>query len=131
MSSIKGSNTSPEKIVRLSLRRLGCKFSTYCNALPGNPDIILRKNKKVIFVHGCFWHNHRNCKRAALPKTNKSFWEKKIKGNARRDQSIKRKLWKLGWRVLTIWQCQIRDSDSLTRKLDLFIRKGRSHGRKR
>jgi len=90
--------------------------------LPGNPDIVLRKVKKVIFVHGCFWHNHKNCKRAALPKTNRLFWKNKIEGNAVRDKVIKIKLRKMGWRALTIWQCQTKDLEKAVKRIDTFIK---------
>ena len=123
MSSIKGRNTSPEKIVRRCLRKLGRKFKTYCPELPGNPDIVLSKAKKVIFVHGCFWHNHKNCKRAALPTTNRAFWAKKIKGNATRDKKVKRELQKVGWKALTIWQCQTKDLERLIKRIDAFIKR--------
>lgn len=122
MSSIKGRNTSPEKFVRRCLRKLGYKFKSYSKELPGNPDIVLNKIKKVIFVHGCFWHNHRNCKRAALPATNRLFWEKKIKGNAARDKAIKIKLRRMGWRTLTVWQCQIKDLEKISQRIDKFIK---------
>ena len=122
MSNIKGRNTSPEKIVRQCLRKLGHSFRSYNKDLPGTPDIVLSKIKKVIFVHGCFWHNHNNCKRAALPQTSRSFWKKKIKGNAARDKAIKIKLRKMGWRILTIWQCQTKDLEKLVKRIGTFIK---------
>jgi DNA mismatch endonuclease (patch repair protein) len=122
MSSIKGRNTSPEKIVRQCLRRLGHSFRSYSADLPGNPDIVLSKVKKVIFVHGCFWHNHKDCKRSALPQTNRSFWKKKIKGNADRDKAIQIKLRKIGWWTLTVWQCQTKNLGKLEKRIDTFIK---------
>ena len=123
MSSIKGRNTSPEKIVRRCLRKLGYSFKKYSEDLPGNPDIVLKKLRKVIFIHGCFWHSHKNCNRAALPSTNKPFWEKKIKGNALRDESIKRKLWRHGWKILTIWQCRLKNLEKVEKRINTFIKK--------
>src|SRR5256712_6187240 len=85
MAAIKGKNTTPEKIVRSLLHQMGYRFRLHQRTLPGVPDIVLPIHKKVIFVHGCFWHGHSGCKRASLPKTNKSFWRKKILGNKARD----------------------------------------------
>ena len=125
MSSIKGCNTSPEKLVRCILRKLGKSFKTYDKNLPGNPDIVLKKAKKAIFVHGCFWHRHKNCERAALPQTNQEFWTTKINKNVSRDEAVKRKLRKMGWRTLTIWQCRTKDKDleRLTGKIEKFIKR--------
>lgn len=123
MSRIKGRNTAPERIVRRYLRKLGCRFETYDEDLPGNPDIVLRSLKKVIFVHGCFWHKHKNCARAALPKTNRSFWKKKIAGNAIRDEAIKRKLRRMNWRSLTLWQCKVSDSEYLENRINKFLKR--------
>jgi len=122
MSRIKGRNTLLERIVRRCLRKLGYGFRSYNENLPGNPDIVLSKAKKVIFVHGCFWHSHNNCKRSALPETNKSFWKKKIKGNAARDKAIKVKLRKMGWRTLTIWQCQTKNLEKTVERIVNFIK---------
>ena len=123
MSNIKGHNTKPEKIVRRCLRKLGSCFKTYSKDLPGNPDIVLQHLKKVIFVHGCFWHGHKRCHRADLPETNRTFWRKKIKGNTLRDEKVKRMLRRLGWKTLTVWQCQIKDLERLTERLNDFIKK--------
>lgn len=122
MSRIKGRNTSPEKIVRRCLRKLGQSYRSYNLDLSGNPDIVLNKFKKVIFIHGCFWHHHKNCKRATLPQTNRSFWSKKIKGNAARDILIRRKLRGMGWRILTVWQCQTKDLEKIEKRAAAFIK---------
>lgn len=121
MSCIKGRNTSPEKSVRRCLRKIGQTYRSYNVDLPGNPDIVLNKLKKVIFVHGCFWHHHNDCKRATLPQTNRSFWRKKIKGNASRDILARRKLRKMGWQVLTVWQCQIKNLERIEKRIVKFI----------
>jgi DNA mismatch endonuclease (patch repair protein) len=107
MAAIKGKDTQPEKAIRSLIHRMGYRFRLHRRDLPGNPDIVLPSHKKVIFVHGCFWHGHSACKRSALPRTNKSFWKNKIEGNRKRDASAKKRLNKLGWKSLTIWQCQI------------------------
>lgn len=105
MSKIRGKNTSPEKLLHAILRRLGFKIERHRSDLPGSPDVVLSKQKAVIFTNGCFWHGHKNCPRAALPATNRNFWKRKIEGNKRRDERQKRLLRKKGWIVLTFWTC--------------------------
>jgi DNA mismatch endonuclease (patch repair protein) len=106
MSKIRGKNTSPEKLLHAILRGLGFKTERHRSDLPGSPDIVLSKQKAVLFTNGCFWHGHKNCLRAALPATNRTFWKRKIEGNKRRDQRQKRLLRKSGWTVLTFWTCK-------------------------
>ncbi|HET54679.1 MAG TPA: DNA mismatch endonuclease Vsr [Ignavibacteria bacterium] len=121
MSHVSGSNTKPELIVRSTLHKMGYRFSLYRNDLPGKPDIILPKYKKIIFIHGCFWHGHKNCPRAKRPSTNSKFWEKKLDENITRDEQILKKLEKLGWGVLIIWTCEIKRIEALQKKLVNFI----------
>ena len=120
MSQIKGKNTKPEMLVRKFLFSKGFRYKLHVNNLPGRPDIVLPKYDTVIFVHGCFWHGHPNCRRATRPQTNTSFWDKKINGNKARDRKNIRLLRKDGWSVLVIWQCQIKDESKLTKKLLQF-----------
>jgi DNA mismatch endonuclease (patch repair protein) len=89
--------------------------------LPGDPDIVLKKHKKVVFVNGCFWHGHRGCKRADLPSSNCVFWKNKIAGNMKRDKQVLRDLKKLGWKSLVIWTCRVKDRDKLTKMIDNFM----------
>jgi DNA mismatch endonuclease (patch repair protein) len=89
--------------------------------LPGNPDIVLPKHKKIIFVHGCFWHGHKRCSRSKRPSTNKKFWNEKLSKNIERDKRNQRKLRKLEWTPLVIWQCQIKDLDNLSKKISRFL----------
>jgi DNA mismatch endonuclease (patch repair protein) len=124
MSSISAKETRPEIAVRSFLFRRGFRFRKNVKTLPGKPDIVLHKFKTVVFIHGCFWHGHQKCKRASLPKTNKAFWSKKIKGNTKRDERNYSDSKKIGWRLITIWQCQLRNHkmfestmESLTRSL--------------
>jgi DNA mismatch endonuclease (patch repair protein) len=117
MARIKGSNTSPEKTVASILRKLKVKFQSNVKSLPGQPDFVIPLSKTVIFVNGCFWHNHTNCKRAKLPTTNRAFWKRKILGNKRRDSRIIRSLRKEGWRVFTIWQCALRNENRIMKRL--------------
>jgi DNA mismatch endonuclease, patch repair protein len=109
MSRIRNRDTKPEIFVRSLLHRLGYRFRKNVNTLPGKPDIVLRKYNTVIFVHGCFWHQHAGCKRATTPKNNQGYWGPKLKGNVARDQQNVEKLRTLNWSVLTIWECETKD----------------------
>jgi DNA mismatch endonuclease (patch repair protein) len=117
MSRIAGRNTKPEIHVRSVLHRLGYRFRLHCTDLPGKPDITLSKYKAVVFVHGCFWHRHSRCKYAYTPKTNLKFWRGKFTDNLRRDRSMRRKLRRLGWQVIVIWECQTNDATRLAKRL--------------
>lgn len=107
MSRVAGVNTSPEIIVRKVLHRLGYRFRIHVRQLPGKPDIVLVRHRKIILVNGCFWHGHRRCPRASRPTSNREFWDKKLDATISRDRRIQRELRGLGWRVLVVWQCQI------------------------
>lgn len=121
MSRIGGKNTKPEIIVRSMLHCLGYRFRIHRKDLPGTPDITLPKHKKIIFVHGCFWHGHKDCRRAKRPTTNIEFWDKKIDGNIQRDRKNIHLLQKSGWQILTIWTCEIKNQDDLRQKLISFL----------
>lgn len=121
MARIRGKNTKPEKSVRSLLHGMGYRFRLHGKRLPGKPDIVLPKHKVVIFVHGCFWHGHEGCKRATLPTTRQDFWNKKISGNKERDRRNITALEALGYRCLIVWQCEIKDTESLNRRLSDFI----------
>ncbi len=107
MSLIKSRDTQPEKTVRSLLHKMGFRFSLQRKDLPGKPDIVLPKYKTVIFVHGCFWHRHYNCKRASTPKSNIEFWQAKFEANKKRDRRARKANRDLGWNVIIIWECQI------------------------
>ncbi|NMC87491.1 MAG: DNA mismatch endonuclease Vsr [Candidatus Moranbacteria bacterium] len=121
MANIKGRNTAPERLVKSCLRRLKRKYRSNVQTLEGKPDILLVEQKKLIFVHGCFWHGHNGCQRATRPKTNREFWEKKITGNIERDKRCIRSLRQDGWSVLVVWQCQTKDINLLQKRLSRFI----------
>jgi DNA mismatch endonuclease (patch repair protein) len=121
MAKIKGKDTKPEKVVRSLLHQMGYRFRLHRGDLPGNPDIVLPKHKKIIFVHGCFWHGHKRCSRSKRPSTNKKFWNEKLSKNIERDKRNQRKLRKLEWTPLVIWQCQIKDLDNLSKKISRFL----------
>jgi len=117
MSRIKGQNTKPELVVRSLLHRLGYRFRLHRATLPGKPDIVLPRFKTVIFVHGCFWHRHKDCRFAYTPKSRTDFWLKKLGSNVIRDIQVTSDLEILGWRVITIWECELRDMDQLSIKI--------------
>jgi DNA mismatch endonuclease (patch repair protein) len=117
MSRVRTRDTAPEMLVRSILHRLGYRFRLHDRRLPGSPDIVLPRFQTVIFVHGCFWHSHR-CRRGKTPTTNVRFWSKKLRRNKQRDVRVRRELTHKGWRVIVIWQCELRN----TRKLESQIR---------
>lgn len=108
MSAIRGKNTKPEIVVRKFLFGRGFRYRLNHPRLPGHPDIVLRKYRTVIFVNGCFWHGHDNCKYYRLPKTNVDFWRKKVERNKKRDVEEQRQLAAMGWHCITIWECQLK-----------------------
>ena len=108
MSAIRSKNTKPEIAVRKLLHSMGYRFRLHRKDLPGSPDIVLPKYKTVIFVHGCFWHRHENCKYATTPKTRREFWENKFSANKIRDQKIHKEIKILGWKSIIIWECQLK-----------------------
>ena len=113
MSAIRGKDTKPEMVVRRFLHRKGFRYRLHAKGLPGKPDIVLPKYRTVVFVHGCFWHRHRGCKLAASPKSNETFWRKKLDGNVERDRRNTQALESMGWRVLVVWECEINNENRL------------------
>jgi DNA mismatch endonuclease, patch repair protein len=111
MSQIKGKNTKPEMLVRKFLHANGFRYRLHVKDLPGKPDIVLPKYKTVIFVHGCFWHGHEDCSKSTLPKTKTEWWRNKISGNINNDVKALTALQKSGWKVITIWSCELSASD--------------------
>lgn len=108
MSKVRGKDTGIERFVRSALHRRGFRFRKNVAGLPGRPDIVLPKYRTVVFVHGCFWHSHENCKASKLPETRREFWEQKISGNVVRDVKHARELREGGWKVLIIWECALK-----------------------
>lgn len=117
MAKIRGKDTKPEKQVRSMLHRAGYRFSLHRKELPGKPDIVLRKYKTVVFVHGCFWHRHAGCKVASMPKSNTAFWQEKFDRNTANDRKHRAALGKLGWKVVTIWECELKHPGQVLEKL--------------
>jgi DNA mismatch endonuclease (patch repair protein) len=116
MSRIGSVNTRPEIQVRSMLHRMGCRFRLHVRSLPGTPDVVLPARGAVVFVHGCFWHGHR-CKRGKMPKSRVEYWDAKIHQNRRRDASARRSLRRLGWKVIVVWECDLRRSADLADRL--------------
>lgn len=110
MSCIKGKNTKPEEMVRKFLFSKGFRYRKNDKRLPGSPDIVLPKYKTVIFVNGCFWHGHEGCKYFVWPKSNEEFWKNKIKTNIERDNKKIEQLEELGWKVIIVWECELKQS---------------------
>lgn len=122
MSRILSSNTKPEQRIRKMLTSMGYRYRLNVKDLPGKPDIVLRKYKSVIFVHGCFWHLHSGCRDGTLPKTRKSYWHEKLLKNKARDERNVRDLRKKGWKVLCLWECEIeREPETVMDKLRKFL----------
>ncbi|MHB1378133.1 MAG: very short patch repair endonuclease [Desulfurivibrionaceae bacterium] len=111
MASVRSRNTKPEIMVRSLLHRLGYRFRLHRKDLPGNPDIVLSRYKKIIFVHGCFWHQHQGCSKSNRPDTRPEFWNKKLNENIERDKVIIRQLQDAGWTVHVIWECQTKKGE--------------------
>jgi DNA mismatch endonuclease (patch repair protein) len=123
MSLVKSRDTKPELIVRSLAHRLGFRFRLHVAHLPGSPDLVFPRLGAVIFVHGCFWHRHRSasCTYARLPKSRQEFWVEKLEGNRKRDEVNVRKLRNQGWKVLQIWECELKDKERLKKRLLRFL----------
>jgi DNA mismatch endonuclease, patch repair protein len=117
MSKIKSKNTKPEITVRSLLHAKGFRFRLHNKNMPGKPDITLKKHNTVIFVNGCFWHHHKNCRRANIPKSNKDYWIPKIKRTQARDKKNINELKKLKWKVLVVWECEVKNFEKLYKKV--------------
>ena len=121
MRRVKGKDTSPELKVRKALTRLGVRYRLHRKDLPGNPDIVLAGRKRALFVHGCFWHGH-DCRRGSrVPKQNRDYWIGKVARNRVRDLASREALAALGWRVETIWECELKDDEALSGRLGALL----------
>lgn len=121
MSRIRSQNTRPEVLTGSAVHRMGRRFRKHIRDLPGRPDLANKSAKWAIFVHGCFWHSHVNCRLASSPKTNVDYWTEKLRHNRERDDSKLRELRALGFRVLVIWECEVRDGDEMQQALRSFF----------
>ena len=121
MSRIRGRDTKPELQVRSILHRMGYRFTLDNRDMPGSPDIVLPRYDVAIFVHGCFWHRHARCRYASTPKTRRSFWNAKFQANKARDRRVTAALRRDGWRVWTVWECQLRTPEKVASRLERML----------
>ena len=121
MARVRSKNMRPEMAVRKLVFALGYRYRLHARDLPGCPDLVFRPRRKVIFVHGCFWHRHADCALARLPKSRLDFWEPKLEGNRQRDEKNNKALAQEGWKVLTVWECQVKDTVRLERRIRRFL----------
>ncbi len=121
MSLVRAKNTGPEMTVRRLLHAMGYRYRLHGKKLPGKPDLVFAGRRKVIFVHGCFWHRHEGCRFSGMPKSNRDFWSEKFGRNMARDRDSYMKLHEAGWKVLVIWQCELRDLEAVRRRTVQFL----------
>ena len=121
MAQVKSKGMKPEMKVRRTLHGLGYRYRLHAKDLPGHPDLVFPSRRKVVFVNGCFWHNHPKCSRVRIPATNREYWLSKLEGNRARDKRNGTLLEQLGWKVLTVWECQLRDMEEVTGLLVTFL----------
>jgi DNA mismatch endonuclease (patch repair protein) len=121
MSRIRGKDTKPELVVRRLAHALGYRYRLHRKDLPGRPDLVFPGRRKVVFVHGCFWHRHPGCRKASTPSTRREFWETKFAQNVERDARKEAELRAAGWEVLVIWECETRDSAAVAKRLREFL----------
>lgn len=121
MSRVRDRDTKPELAVRSAIHRMGFRFRLRRRDLPGNPDIVLPRHKKIVLVHGCFWHQHPGCSAAKRPSSNKDFWEEKLDQTVARDNKNLAQLRELGWGPLVLWQCEVEKAVDLYQKLRSFL----------
>jgi DNA mismatch endonuclease (patch repair protein) len=121
MSRIRSKNTTPELIVRRILTNQGLRYRLHVRSLPGNPDIVIRRKDTALFINGCFWHQHKNCKRSNLPKSNMAYWVPKLERNVTRQKQAFKELRKLGLRPGVVWECETKDETFLKKKLEKLL----------
>ena len=121
MARVPAAGTKPERVVRQVAHGLGYRYRLHKANLPGRPDLVFPRHRKVIFVHGCFWHGHENCRKAKRPETNRPFWNRKLSRNVKRDQQDVAALRETGWMVLVVWECETRNRAQLSTKILDFL----------
>ncbi len=120
MRAVRGADTGPEIAVRRLVHSMGYRYGLHCKDLPGRPDLVFRRLRKVVFVHGCFWHRH-NCPAGRVPDSRRQYWESKLNGNVRRDRRNQKALRDAGWQIMTVWECELRDQERLSKRLRRFL----------
>ncbi|MFA7329812.1 MAG: DNA mismatch endonuclease Vsr [Candidatus Delongbacteria bacterium] len=128
MSRIRSRDTGPEMVVRQLVHGMGFRYRLHRRELPGCPDLVFNSRRKVIFVHGCFWHAHDGCRNARIPKSNQSFWLTKLAANKSRDRSSLERLVDMGWRVLVLWECELGDMETTASRIRGFLEGGMPEG---
>lgn len=121
MSRVRGKDTTPELRVRKAAHAMGLRFRLHRRDLPGTPDLIFPKYKMAVFVHGCFWHRHPDCRKASTPKSRTEYWQAKFDANVTRDAQVTEKLEAMGWRARVLWECETRDQDALRSRLESIL----------
>jgi DNA mismatch endonuclease (patch repair protein) len=122
MAAVHSKDTGPEIAVRRLVYGMGYRYRLHAKDLPGHPDLVFRRRRKILFVHGCFWHRHKRCRYASTPKSRMAFWNAKFAANLARDRRNARELKKRGWRILTVWQCQLRNPNNLAKRIHEFLK---------
>ncbi|MDQ3812453.1 MAG: very short patch repair endonuclease [Armatimonadota bacterium] len=121
MRRIHSTGTKPEMLVRKLIHSLGYRYRLHSKQLPGKPDLVFSKRRKAIFVHGCFWHQHPGCKTCHIPKSRQEYWAPKLSRNVNRDRENQRKLREMGWNILVIWECQLKNRQNLIGQIKAFL----------
>ncbi len=121
MGLIRSKDTKPELAVRRLVHGMGYRYRLHGKNLPGHPDMVFSARSKVIFVHGCFWHLHRNCSNCRPPKSREDYWKPKLEHNTERDQQVRKQLRHMGWHCLVVWECELANPDMLARKMKCFL----------
>ena len=121
MARVRSKDTEPEMAVRRLVHGMGYRYRLHGRRLPGRPDMVFASRKKVIFVHGCFWHRHADCRLARLPKSKLDFWLPKLERNRERDREVQEELRRRDWAVLVVWECEVSDLESLALRIDMFL----------
>ncbi|WP_062485064.1 very short patch repair endonuclease [Candidatus Nitrospira inopinata] len=124
MSRVRSIDSKPELVVRCLVHSMGYRYRLHSGRLPGNPDLSFSSRRKVIFVHGCFWHQH-GCRKYRMPRTRKDFWEPKLERNKVRDRKVRAELRAMGWQAMVIWECQTKNQDRLQHRLVAFLERSR------
>ena len=128
MRKIRDRDTTPELLVRRLVYAMGYRYRLRCKDLPGKPDLVFRSRRKVIFVHGCFWHQHSSCRAGRVPSSNTRYWQLKLQRNVERDVAVRKALHAMRWYSLVLWECQIKDEVSLRNEIRAFLEaKGETH----
>lgn len=121
MARVRSKDTAPEMFVRRLIFSMGYRYRLHAPDLPGKPDLVFRSRAKVVFVHGCFWHRHQNCANTRDPKSRQKFWREKLDGNRARDARNRRALARAGWKVMTVWECQLKKWEPLEKNIRRFL----------